>query len=58
MLRTCLTGIAILVAGTCAQAQGLIPTHKLSAALANELVGVRCAERVGDRVLFLQREPV
>jgi uncharacterized protein GlcG (DUF336 family) len=44
MLRTCLTGIAILAAGTCAQAQGLITTHKLSAALANELVGDSVAQ--------------
>jgi uncharacterized protein GlcG (DUF336 family) len=44
MLRTCFTGIAILAAATCAQAQGLITTHKVSAALANELVGDSVAQ--------------
>src|SRR5947208_13316148 len=44
MLRTCLLGIAVLAAGTTAQAQGLITTQKLSAALANELVGESVAQ--------------
>ena len=44
MLRTWFTGIAILAAAACAQAQGLITTHKVSAALANELVGDSVAQ--------------
>jgi uncharacterized protein GlcG (DUF336 family) len=44
MLRICFTGIAILAAATSAQAQGLITTHMLSAALANELVGDSVAQ--------------
>ena len=43
MLRTCITGIALLAAGT-ATAQGLITAHKVSAALANELVGDSVAQ--------------
>src|SRR3982750_3057629 len=39
MLRTCMLGIALAAGATSAQAQGVITTHKLSAALANELVG-------------------
>ena len=44
MLRTCFSGIAILAAANGAQAQGLITTHKVSAALANELVGDSVAQ--------------
>jgi len=45
MLRTCIYGVAMLAAATAgAQAQGLITTHKVSAALANELVGDSVAQ--------------
>jgi uncharacterized protein GlcG (DUF336 family) len=45
MLRTCIYGVALLAAATSvAQAQGLITTHKVSAALANELVGDSVAQ--------------
>jgi uncharacterized protein GlcG (DUF336 family) len=52
MSRTLLAAIACLLGAT-AQAQGVITTHKLSAALANELVGdsvAQCA-RNGYRVV-------
>ena len=43
VLRCCLVGSALLATatglGTPAQAQGLLPTHRVSAALANEAVG-------------------
>src|SRR5216110_763807 len=44
MLRTCMLGIALAAGATSAQAQGVITTHKLSAALANELVGESVAQ--------------
>jgi len=45
MLRTCIYGVAMLAAATAgAQAQGLITTHRVSAALANELVGDSVAQ--------------
>ena len=44
MLRNCLIGLAALGAATTAQAQGLVTTQKLSAALANELVGESVAD--------------
>jgi len=45
MLRTRIYGVAMLAAATAgAQAQGLITTHKVSAALANELVGDSVAQ--------------
>ena len=43
MLRISVFGIAFALAGT-AQAQGVITTHKISAALANELVGESVAQ--------------
>ena len=43
MLRISAFGLALAVAGT-AQAQGLVTTQKLSAALANELVGESVAQ--------------
>ena len=39
MLRTCMLGIALAAGATSAQAQGVVTIYKLSAALANELVG-------------------
>ena len=39
MLRTCMLGIALAAGAASAQAQGVVTIHKLSAALANELVG-------------------
>src|SRR3954469_4866459 len=44
MLRTCMLGIALAAGATSAQAQGVITRHKLSAALANELVGESVAQ--------------
>src|SRR5438067_11053403 len=44
MFRNCMFGFAALAAGTTAQAQGLLTTQKLSAALANELVGESVAQ--------------
>ena len=44
MLRTCMLGIALAAGATSAQAQGVVTTHKLSAALANELVGESVAQ--------------
>ena len=44
MLRTCMLGIALAVGATSAQAQGVLTIHKLSAALANELVGESVAQ--------------
>jgi uncharacterized protein GlcG (DUF336 family) len=44
MLKNCLIGVAALAAATAAQAQGLVTTQKLSAALANELVGDSVAQ--------------
>ena len=44
MLRTCMLGIALAAGAASAQAQGVITTHKLSAALANELVGDSVAQ--------------
>jgi uncharacterized protein GlcG (DUF336 family) len=44
MLRTCMLGIALAAGATSAQAQGVITIHKLSAALANELVGESVAQ--------------
>ena len=44
MLRTCMLGIAFAAGASAAQAQGVITTHKLSAALANELVGESVAQ--------------
>lgn len=48
VLKTVLLVFAVGVAATAAQAQGLIQTQKLSAALANELVGesvAQCAQK-------------
>src|SRR4051812_36494320 len=44
MLRTCMLGIALAAGATSAQAQGVLTIHKLSAALANELVGESVAQ--------------
>ena len=44
MLRNCMLGIALAAGATSAQAQGVITIHKLSAALANELVGESVAQ--------------
>ena len=44
MLRKCLIGLAAFAAGSAAHAQGLVTTQKLSAALANELVGDSVAQ--------------
>jgi len=53
MLRICMLGIALAAGATSAQAQGVITTHKLSAALANELVGESVADcaRKGYKVV-------
>jgi uncharacterized protein GlcG (DUF336 family) len=44
MLRTCMLGIALAASANSAQAQGVLTIHKLSAALANELVGESVAQ--------------
>lgn len=51
-MRKCIIGVAVLAAAGAAQAQGLVTTQKLSAALANELVGESVAQcvRNGYRV--------
>jgi uncharacterized protein GlcG (DUF336 family) len=46
MFRKCLIGLAVLGAAGSVQAQGLVTTQKLSAALANELVGESVAQCV------------
>src|SRR5207247_7237473 len=43
MLRLSAFGLAVAIAGA-AQAQGIVTTHKISAALANELVGDSVAQ--------------
>jgi len=43
MLRLSAFGLAVVIAGA-AQAQGVVTTHKISAALANELVGDSVAQ--------------
>src|SRR5438105_4981048 len=43
MLRLSAFGLAVAIAGA-AQAQGVVTTHKISAALANELVGDSVAQ--------------
>ena len=44
MLRTSALGLALVAASTTIQAQGLVTTQKISAALANELVGESVAD--------------
>jgi uncharacterized protein GlcG (DUF336 family) len=53
MLRSFMLGIALAAGASAAHAQGVITTHKLSAALANELVGESVAQcaRNGYRVV-------
>ncbi len=48
MLRISALSLALVAASTAAQAQGLVTTQKISAALANELVGesvAQCAQK-------------
>jgi uncharacterized protein GlcG (DUF336 family) len=44
MLKKCIIGVAVLAAAGAVNAQGLVTTQKLSAALANELVGESVAQ--------------
>jgi uncharacterized protein GlcG (DUF336 family) len=43
-MKKCIVGLAVLASASAVQAQGLVTTQKLSAALANELVGESVAQ--------------
>jgi uncharacterized protein GlcG (DUF336 family) len=43
-MKKCIVGLAVLAGASAVQAQGLVTTQKLSAALANELVGESVAQ--------------